>query len=86
MKKNSNLDATIQAIFQRIFNAQPEEITDHTRRGELQGWDSLGHLELLEALQKEFGIKIPPEQALEMEAVQDIKRILTSLGPTQNVK
>lgn len=84
MTKNKKLEAAIKAVFQRVFEVPLEEITDHTRRGELERWDSLGHLELLEALRKEFRIEIPPEQALEMETVQDIKRIVTSLQPARD--
>ena len=79
MTKDHNLDTTIKAIFQRVFEVRPEEITDQARRGDLERWDSLGHLVLLEALQEEFHIEIPPEQALEMETVSDIKRVVTTL-------
>ncbi len=79
MTESIDLNAKIKAIFQRVFEVRPEEIADQTRRGELERWDSLGHLVLLEALREEFRIEIPPEQALEMETVQDIKRVVTAL-------
>jgi acyl carrier protein len=79
MTKDNNLDATIKAIFQRVFEVRPEEVDDQTRRGQLERWDSLGHLVLLEALREEFLIEIPPEQALEMETVEDIKRVVNAL-------
>ena len=84
MNKNNNLDATIKAIFQRVFELRPEEITDQARRRDLERWDSLGHLVLLEALQEEFHIEIPPEQGLEMETVADIKRVVTTLRGTRS--
>ncbi len=80
MTGRNNLDETIKAIFKQVFEAPPEEVSDQTRRGEFERWDSLGHLVLLEALREQFQIKIEPEQALEMETVGDIKRIVTALG------
>ncbi len=80
MTENDNLDEAIKAIFKRVFEAPAEEVSDRTRRGEFDRWDSLGHLVLLEALREEFQIEIEPERALEMETVGDIKRIVTALG------
>lgn len=79
MMKDNDLDAAIKAIFQRVFKVRPEELTDQTHWGDLERWDSLGHLELLEALQEEFQIKIPPEQALDMFSLGDIKRVVRAL-------
>jgi acyl carrier protein len=74
--KDKDLDAAIKAIFWRVFQVRPEEITDQTGWDDLERWDSLGHLELVEALREEFQIAIPPEEALEMGTVGDIKRIV----------
>lgn len=78
MSNDQNLEATIKAIMGRIFEVRPEDITDKTRRRELERWDSLSHLALLTALQEEFHIEIPPDQALEMETLEDIKRAVSS--------
>ncbi|HLB88936.1 MAG TPA: acyl carrier protein [Terriglobales bacterium] len=77
--RETDLHRAIQAVFGQVFEARPEEITNQTRRGDLERWDSLGHLVLLEALREEFRIEIEPEQALEMETVGDVKRVLTTL-------
>lgn len=76
-----NHSARIEAIFRKVFELAPAAaISDATRRGELERWDSIGHLELLEALRNEFSIEIPPDQALEMETMSDVKRVIGSLS------
>jgi acyl carrier protein len=70
----STLNDRIEAIFARLFRANPAKLGDHVRRGELQRWDSLGHLELLAALEKEFQIEIPVDEVLAMETIGDVKR------------
>jgi len=80
MNNDQNVEAAIKKIMGRIFEVRPEEITDQTRRRELERWDSLSHLALLVALQEEFHVEIPAEQALEMETLEDIKRAISSRG------
>ena len=79
MLKENDVELMIKTIFLQVFEVSPGEITDQTRRGELERWDSLGHLVLLEALREEFRIEIEPEEALEMETIKDIKRLVSTL-------
>jgi acyl carrier protein len=79
MLEDNDVELMIKTIFLQVFEVSPGEITDQTRRGELERWDSLGHLVLLESLREEFRIEIEPEQALEMETIKDIKRLITTL-------
>lgn len=69
----------IVAIFNDVLRIPPENLSDQTRRGDVDGWDSLGHILLIEALSNEFDVAIAAEQALDMESIQDIKRILIEL-------
>jgi len=78
------LDRRIKLIFGRVFQVDSDLIDDETRRGAFEQWDSLGHLNLLEVLNEEFDLEIPPEQALEMETVADIKRVILDLNPSLN--
>jgi acyl carrier protein len=68
----------IAYLFRRLFGTPAENVTDSSRRGDLEGWDSLGHLVLIEALRNEFAVEIPPEVALEIETVADVRRIVST--------
>ena len=74
-----NIETAVMELFFRVFSARPEDVDDQTRRGDLERWDSLGHLDLLGALMNEFQVEIPPELALEIESVADIKRVVITL-------
>jgi acyl carrier protein len=81
MSSNSNIDTRIKLIMARIFEIDANQISERTRRRDLERWDSLSHLALLGALQEEFQIEIPPDLALEIDNFDDIKRaILSSQG------
>jgi acyl carrier protein len=79
MNDQDPLDTQIKAIFQRLFQVDPQRLNDETRRGGLPRWDSLGHLNLLSSLEGEFNIAIPLEQALAMETFADVKRTVAEL-------
>jgi acyl carrier protein len=69
----------VDTLFRRVFEVGPRQLRDESRRGDVDRWDSLGHLTLIEALREEFGVDIPPELALSMDTVADIKRIMGEL-------
>jgi len=82
MSDDRQLEGRIKAIMARVFEVGPEAITDKTRRRDFERWDSLGHLALIGAVQDEFQIEIPPDQALEMETIEDVKRAILSARGT----
>ena len=79
MGDDPKLVATIKVIMAHVFKVRVETITENTRRREFEQWDSLGHLALIGALQDEFDIEIPPEQALAIETFKDVKRTISAL-------
>ncbi|MBI4578368.1 MAG: acyl carrier protein [Planctomycetes bacterium] len=79
MNDDAGLDEALRRIFQRVFEMLPQSITDDTRRGQSERWDSLGHLELLEALSQEFKIEIPPEEALQMDTFAAVRQTVRQL-------
>jgi acyl carrier protein len=42
-------------------------ITDATSPDTLEQWDSLAHVQLILALEKEFAVTIPPDEGVDLE-------------------
>jgi len=40
-------------------------------------WDSLSHMELIAALEKEFGVEFTLDEIVEMQNIQKIREVLT---------
>tara|TARA_B100000787_G_scaffold168650_3_gene157820 strand:+ start:53 stop:286 length:234 start_codon:yes stop_codon:yes gene_type:complete len=55
-------------------------IKDNHGPGELEGWDSLGHVILMNAIQKNYSISIDMDEMIEIENVSDIKSLLKKKG------
>ena len=73
---NDAMDQRLRSVFATLFRVEAGELTDNTRRGALPGWDSLGHLELVVALENEFGMTLSPDEALEIETFADARNVV----------
>lgn len=44
-------------------------------------WDSIGHLNLILALEAEFGVAFEPEEIAEMRTFEDVRKMLSEKMP-----
>lgn len=72
----------IKSIIAEQLGVKPEEVTDQAKFVEDLGADSLDTVELVMALEEEFGIEIPDEDAEKMttvgEAIKYIEEKISS--------
>ena len=76
---NQQLYQRIVAVFTKRLEVEPDRLSRETQRGDLEDWDSFGHLAVVQGLSEEFDVEISPEDALEMETIYDIERIISEL-------
>jgi acyl carrier protein len=55
-----------------LFECAPDEIPEDADPDTLEGWDSLRQIELMVALEGEFGVRIPMEAMLELVTLAQI--------------
>lgn len=53
----SDLRGTLQEVFQRVFGDDTIQLRDNMTADDIDGWDSLMHINLIIAVEKQFGIK-----------------------------
>ena len=63
---------TIIALMEEIFQVPVGTITEMTTADDLEEWDSLAHVMLIDALSSELGISIPLDEAVELSSVAEI--------------
>ena len=66
----------VTQIFYNLFSAKPGSITLNSSPDTVDGWDSLQHLNLILALEEEFGISFTESQMIEMLSVGLIVEIV----------
>ena len=74
----SDVGARVKQIIVEQLGVKPEEIKDESKFIEDLGADSLGTYELVMALEEEFGIEIPDEEAEKITTVQQAVDYITS--------
>ena len=47
----------LQHIFQDVFDDESIKLADDQTASDIEGWDSLGHINLMIAVEQKFGIK-----------------------------
>lgn len=62
----------IIALMEEIFQVPAGTVTDATKAEDLEEWDSLAHVMLIDALDSELGISIPLDEAVEISSVAEI--------------
>ena len=72
---------TLDKLLKQTFSLS-EEITigDDIGPGDLKGWDSLGHVNLMNAIEKTYSISLDLDEMISIETVADIRELLIDKG------
>jgi len=70
------LNDRLEKVIRQVFDIEAEIIDENWTSEDIPDWDSVGHLNLIMEVEKEFGIKIEIEEMFEVEKLGDITRIL----------
>ena len=68
--------ASVQQAFHDAFGVDPKSISLTTVPGDVEGWDSLGHITLVNSLEEVFNFNLDVDELMAMENVQEIVRIV----------
>ena len=69
----------LTVIFRDIFDDEDIEINDNTTARDIEDWDSLEQINLLVAMENEFGIKIPLAEVNKLENVGQMVDLVAKL-------
>jgi len=73
---DSDQSEHLTEIFRTLFNMPNLEIRDDLTAGDVPGWDSFNHVNLIINIEEEFGIRFTSGEVSGMKNVGDLKRIL----------
>ena len=74
------MDERLRRVFAEVFRIDPNSVRDATSPEDVKGWDSMGHLALVNALEAEFDLRLEDADVAELETVGRIKDILRLRG------
>ena len=71
----------LQPVFRDVFDDESLVIKDETNSDDIEDWDSLEHINLISAVEKEFGVKFNIAQVTGMQNVGErVDIIIDKLG------
>lgn len=77
---NASVKERIQKVLVSVFVSHNGHFPDECGPADVEGWDSLGHLDLVMALSVEFEIELEFEEVMAIEKIGDIHTILEKKG------
>lgn len=69
---------TLNEVFQDVFDDESITVNDETTSDDIDGWDSLEHINLIAAVEQEFGVKFNMGQVVSMKNVGEMVDIILS--------
>jgi acyl carrier protein len=70
------IDQRVKDIIVEQLGVKPDQVTPEAKFIEDLGADSLDTVELVMALEEEFGIEVPDEQAEKLQSVGDVTKYI----------
>lgn len=66
MDDRASVESKVTQIFEDLFDVDPGAVKPDSSPDDIEKWDSLGHVNLMAALEDAFGLVVPPEDQIEM--------------------
>jgi acyl carrier protein len=71
---------SLRDILVDTLEVSPDEVTPSLNTDSVEAWDSFRHLQLILALEGEYGVQFDPQQIPELTSVEKIQHALESKG------
>ena len=70
------MEQTIHSIIARVFGVPASSLSAASSPDTSRRWDSFGHMELTEALERAFSVRFAPGEISEMQNLGAIQQVL----------
>jgi acyl carrier protein len=70
----------IKQVMANVFETSMDAIPDDADQKSVSGWDSLGQVQLMLALEDEFGVRMPAEEMVGLVSLEMIEQYLREHG------
>jgi acyl carrier protein len=75
------MQARVLNVVSQVLGVPVDAITDDSSPESIEAWDSLKHMNLVLALEEEFGIRFSDETIVAMLSIRSIKDAVAELVP-----
>lgn len=75
-----NIEERIMDVMSGVFGVDADTLNEESSQDNVEGWDSIKHLDLIVSLEEEFGVSIPIEEVGNLTNFKYIKLTLEELA------
>ena len=69
---------TLTEVFRQVFEDPDITLTPETTADDVDGWDSLSHMNLIMAVENRMNVRFKPKEVLSFRNVGDLARTIES--------
>lgn len=73
-----NMIDALTEVFRQVFDDPEIMLIPETTADDIEGWDSLSHVNLMMAVENRFDIRFKPKEVLSFKNVGDLARCVES--------
>ena len=77
---SQQVPSSLRDILADILEISPEEVTPDLSTGTVDSWDSFRHLQVILAVEGEYGVQFDPQQIPELTSVSSLQSELEKKG------
>ncbi len=74
------MDKRLETVIRGVFPIPAADIDEAWTSDDIPEWDSVGHLNLVVEIEKQFGVRVEIEEMFEIVTLGDIARLLQRKG------
>ena len=74
------MSSRLISLLAEVLNVRPETVTDQLAMKNVDGWDSLRHMEVVAAIEHAFMVELSFDEIVQMREIGAIKHILRAKG------
>jgi acyl carrier protein len=75
---NNDVMTKLTGVFQNVFNHEPLRLSRTTTANDVDGWDSLMHINLIVAIEREFKIRFTTREITGLQNVGELMDLIAS--------
>ena len=70
----------LNEVFRDVFDDDSIEVNENTTAADIEDWDSLNHITLIDAVESEFGVRFTMGEVSGMKNVGEMAQIIKERG------
>jgi len=70
----------LNGVFRDVFGDDSISVSQDTTSADIEDWDSLAHINLMDAVENEFGLRFKMREVSSMKNVGDMIRLIAERG------